>query len=181
MLVTENDKFLPPFPDGLIVNEGLGANVTFVKGKTYRFRFISFAAFASVMLSFDSHTMKVIMNDASYVQETDADQIRISPAQRYDVLVSAGDNDRNYPFIMSLDQNRDWKNDPPEKVVWPHNATGQLVMDPSGELTEYRVHKWTPVEDSHFTPLNNEGPLEPVTQTVVLDFNFCRDENNLPR
>ena len=182
MLVTSNERFAPPFPDGLIVNEGRGANYSFVKGKTYRFRFISFAAFASVMVHFDSHTMQVIMNDASYVQKKQAYQIRVSPAQRYDVLISAIDRDRrNYPFLMSLDQNRDWKNDPPAQVKWPFNVTGQLVMVPNGTFTQDVVAKWSPVEDSHFAPLNNEPALEPVSKTIVLNFEFCRDVNNLPR
>jgi len=34
MLVTSNEKFLPPFPDNLIVNEGVGAKIPIVKGKT---------------------------------------------------------------------------------------------------------------------------------------------------
>ncbi len=182
MITPSNVQFVPPFPDGIIVNEGLGASIPFVQGKTYRIRFISFAAFASTMVHFDSHTMQVIMTDASYVRQAQADQLRIGPAQRYDVLISAVDSDHgNYPFLMSLDINRDWKNNPPAQVAWPHNATGYLVMDPGGDLALDVVDSWSPVDDSTFAPLDLAPALAPVTRTVQLDFNFCRDENNLPR
>jgi len=182
MISPSNVKFQPPIPNGLIVNEGLGAKYSFVKGKTYRFRFINFAALGSVMVHFDSHTMQVIMNDASYIQKKQAYQLRISSAQRYDVLISAIDRDsRNYPFLLSLDINRDWKNDPPAQLKWPYNVTGQLVMDPNGAYTQDVVEKWAPVEDSHFAPLDNAPAFEPVSRTIVLDFDFCRDVNNFPR
>ena len=181
MLVTSNEKFLPPFPDNLIVNEGVGAKIPIVKGKTYRLRFISFAAFASVMVEIDSHNLDVIMNDATYVKKDKATQLRIAPAQRYDVLVQANGKDQNYPILFSLDMNRDWKNDPPAQIVWPHNVTGQLVQDPNGPFTELSVASWTPVEDSQFSPFDDMAVLEPVSQRVVLNFAFCRDVNNLPR
>lgn len=183
MFTTSNVQFLPPFPDGIIVNEGQGANINFVKGKTYRIRIISFSAFASAMVHFDSHTMQVIMNDASYLEQQQAYILRVTPAQRYDVLISAIDRDHgNYPFLMALDINRDWQHDPPQFVAWPHNATGYLVMDPSGDMTRQDVvSSFTPVDDSHFVPLGHEAILPDPVKTYTLDFSFCRDENNLPR
>ncbi|KAL1869993.1 hypothetical protein VTK73DRAFT_2863 [Phialemonium thermophilum] len=179
MLQPSNTLFLPRFPDGIIVNEGGSAQIPFVKGKTYRLRIISFAAFASAMLHFDSHTMQVIMNDGSYIQQAQAYQLRISPAQRYDVLISAIDRDhRNYPFLFSLDINRDFTKPDP---VWPNNFTGQLVMDSTKPFTEDVVDVWRPVDDSHFKPFDSLVQFGPVTTTVVLDFDFCFDENDYPR
>ncbi len=181
MEVTTNQQFLPPFPDGIILNEGTGAKINFVKGKTYRIRVISFAAFASAMLHFDSHTMQVIMNDAAYIQQYEAYQLRITPAQRYDFLISAIDRDNyNFPFLASLDINRDFSN--PDGLVWPHNATGYLVLDPSQPTDRTdSVDSWRPVDDSHFQPLDGQCAYGPVTKTIQLDFQFCRDNNNLPR
>ncbi len=183
MIVTSNVQFIPPFPDAVLINEGAGSNITWTVGKNYRLRIISFSAFASAMFHIDSHTMQVIMNDASYVQSAQAYQLRIAPAQRYDVIISAISRDnRNFPFLVSLDINRDFANDPPQFVAWPHNATGYLVMNPTGAFPQDVVTAWRPVDDSHFLPQDNGAILGPtVTQTVQLDFNFCRDVNNLPR
>jgi iron transport multicopper oxidase len=183
MLSPSNTNFLPPFPQGIIVNDGRDANVEFVKGKTYRFRIISFAALGSAMLHFDSHTMQVIMNDGSYVKKHQAYQLRIAPAQRYDVLISAINSDhRNYPFLVSLDVNPDFTNpNTPFPIQWPFNFTGYLIMQPGGELPQDVVEDWHPVDDSHFEPLDDAPALAPVTKTIVLDFNFCFDKNGIPR
>jgi len=184
MLEPSNTNFLPPFPDTIIANEGGSTDIPFVKGKTYRVRIISFAAFASTMVHFDSHTMQVIMNDASYIQQTQAYQLRVSPAQRFDVLISCIDRDhRNYPFLLSLDINRDFKNansQPP--VSWPHNHTGYLVMDSTADLTAVDVvSSWSPVDDSHFNAYDGAAPIGPYTNSIVLDFDFCFDKNGIPR
>ncbi|KAH8799034.1 Cupredoxin [Xylogone sp. PMI_703] len=59
MLTTANTQFLPPFPDALLLNDSNAASFNFLQGKTYKIRIISMAAFASVLLQFDSHTMRV--------------------------------------------------------------------------------------------------------------------------
>ncbi|KAL2023155.1 hypothetical protein VTK56DRAFT_3761 [Thermocarpiscus australiensis] len=182
MLVPSNTHFAPPLPDSIIVNEGLGAHINFTKGKTYRIRVINFAAFASAMMHFDSHTMKVIMNDAAYIQQEDAYMLRVAPAQRYDFLIEASDRDNgNYPFLFSLDVNRDWTNfsDP---VAWPYNYTGYLVMDSSQPLNKIDVvNEWKPADDSHFKPYDGAAAYSSYDKLIQLDFQFCFDQNGYPR
>lgn len=181
MLSPSNTQFIPPIPDSVIINEGGNGTYPFVEGKTYRFRIICVSAFASAMLHFNSHTMQVIMNDASYIQEAQAYQLRIAPGQRYDVLISAIDRDHgNYPFLVSLDINRDYTNTD-AGLVWPYNITGYLEMDPGGALPQDVVDAWRPVDDSHFLPLDDQGQLGPVGQTMTENFNFCFDKNGIPR
>ncbi|KAL5890122.1 hypothetical protein ACKVWC_005338 [Pyricularia oryzae] len=180
MLTPANDRFLPPFPDSIIVNDGQNTNFSFVKGKTYRFRMISYAAFASAMIQFDSHTMQIIAADGAYTTQTQAYQIRLSPAQRYDVLISAIDRDnRNYPILVNLDINRDYEVAP----VWTKNYTAQLVMDPAKPFTTYTVNQWRPQDDSTIKPYDVVGDaiLPPADKVITLDFTFCKDENNYPR
>jgi iron transport multicopper oxidase len=178
-----NTHFLPPFPDTIVVNDGQSTDYPFVKGKTYRIRIISFAAFASAMIQFDSHTMQTIMTDASYVQQESSYQLRVAPAQRYDVLISAIDRDRrNYPFLVSLDINRDWTNEasqPP--IAWPHNYTGYLVMDAAGPKPTYAVNKWGPDDDSKFGSFNLAPILPTANKIIQLDFEFCFDKFGIPR
>ncbi|KAK3378566.1 multicopper oxidase like protein [Podospora didyma] len=182
MLSPTNTRFAPPFPDNITVNEGLGSRVNFTKGKTYRIRMINFSALASAMIHFDSHTMSVIMNDASYIKKEDAYMLRIAPAQRYDFLISAIDRDkRNYPFLISLDYNRDYTNST-LGVRWPLNYTGYLVMDQTQPLNKVDVvNKWKPIDDSHFKNNDGSGILGPYNQLIKLDFKFCLDKNGYPR
>ena len=182
MITPSNTRFAPPLPNSLIVNEGQGSNINFTKGKTYRIRMINFSAFGSAMVHFDSHTMKVIMNDGAYIQQQDAYQLRIAPAQRYDFLLEAIDRDSgNYPFLVSLDTNRDWTNSS-QQLKWEHNYTGYLVMDQSQPLTKLDVvDKWQPVDDSHFKPYDNGDAFSSYDKLIQLDFKFCLDQNGYPR
>ena len=106
MLSPSNTQHRPPLPNSIAVNDGQGANYDFVKGKTYRFRIISFAALSSFFIHFDAHDMNVIAIDSAYVKKKKTYMLRVAPAQRYDVLVTAIERDnRNFPFLIALDRN----------------------------------------------------------------------------
>ena len=182
MLVPSNVQFRPPFPDSILVNEGQGGNINFTKGKTYRIRLINFSAFASAMIHIDSHDMNVIMTDAAYVKQEMTYMLRITPAQRYDFLISCIDRDNgNFPYLIGLDTNRDFTN-ASLGVAWNKNFTGYLVMDPSKDLTKIDVVKeWKPADDSHFKPKDGAGVWGPYNHLIELDFAFCLDSNGYPR
>ncbi|KAK4249289.1 multicopper oxidase [Corynascus novoguineensis] len=182
MLTPSNTLFQPPIPDNLTVNEGQGLRINFTKGKTYRIRMLNFAAFGAAMVHFDSHTMNIIMNDGAYIKKQDAYQLRLAPAQRYDVLLSPNDSDNgNYPFLVSLDINRDWTNSSAE-MTWPHNYTGYLVMDESQPLDRRDVvDRWQPIDDAQFQPYDGAAAYSSYQKLIKLDFNFCFDENGYPR
>ncbi|KAK7739172.1 hypothetical protein SLS53_005808 [Cytospora paraplurivora] len=180
MLSPSNTDFRPPIPDSIILNEGGRNKLYFEQGKTYRLRIISFAAFGSCMIDFDSHPLEIIMQDASYITKTEATQIRLAAGQRYDVLISAPSNSSaNYPFLFSLDFNPDYHN---PVAGWKFNATGYIVLDESEPTTSVDVvHTWDPVDDFLFTNPNDDGPLGPLATTITLDFTFCFDNYSIPR
>jgi iron transport multicopper oxidase len=182
MLQPSNTQFRPPLPDSIVINEGGSTRIPFHKGKTYRFRMISFSAFGSCLVHFQNHTMQVIMQDGSYVTRAEASQIYLSPGQRYDVLISAADTDSgNYPFLFSLDVNPDFRA-PTLPLGFPYNQTGYLVTDPSQNSTSVDVvHVWNPVDSTQFTNPAGEGPLGPVGTSIKLDVSFCFDNNSIPR
>ncbi|KAK0720635.1 Cupredoxin [Lasiosphaeris hirsuta] len=183
MLVPANTRFQPPIPDTILVNEGQGANINFVKGKKYRIRLINFAALAGAFLHFDSHTMKVIMNDAALIKEQEAYQLRVAPAQRYDFIIEAIDRDSgNYPFLVSLDVNRDFQNPALGALRFPYNFTGYLVMDNTQPLDKVDVvDVWNPVDDAHFQAYDGAAPYADYNKLIKLDFQFCFDANGYPR
>lgn len=179
-MLVPNGGFAPPFPQNAIVNDGGDGHIDFVKGKTYRIRVINFAAFAPAFLHFDSHTVTIIMTDGSYVKPETAYTLRISPAQRYDILITALDRDkRNYPFLVALDINRDYVND--AFPAWPNNFTGQLVMNKDLPFTTDVVSSFSPKDDSRLAPYDDASAWGPVTKTLTMNFAFCRDVNGIPR
>lgn len=181
MLVPTNTHVLPPFPEAILLNDASQATFKFTPGKTYKVRVISMAAFASTLLQFDSHTMRVIEVDGTYIQKHDAYQIRILPAQRYTFLLNAQPTKRrNYAFTASLDMNRDFAHDP--APVYPFNISGHLIYDSAKpDPVPYIVHEWKPVNDFTFDPLDGQGLLGNPDKTIELDFNFGFDALGIPR
>ena len=181
MLVSTNTMVLPPFPEAILLNDANQATLHFTPGKTYKILLISMAAFAATLLEFDSHTMRVIGVDGTYVDEYNAKQIRVAPAQRYTFLLNAQPtNGRNYAFLASLDMNRDFANDP--NPVYPFNITGCIVYDDTKHLPPpYVVNKWTPVDDVKFVAWDHQPLLRNPDKTITLDFNFGFDALGIPR
>jgi len=181
MLSTTNTHFLPPFPEAILLNDANSSTFHFTAGKTYKIKIISIAAFAATFLQFDSHTMRVIEVDGTYIQKHDAYQIRVAPAQRYTVLLTAQPTTRsNYAFLASLDMNRDFANDP--APVYPFNITGTIVYDAAKPSPPpYVVNKWSPVDDSTFQALDGQSLLGTPDKEITLDFNFGFDANGIPR
>lgn len=181
MLTPTNPHALPPFPESILLNDAPSQSFKFVPGKTYKIRVISMAAFASVLLEFDSHKMKIVEIDGVYIKKTKVQQIRVAPAQRYTLLLKAKKNTTtNYAFTASLDINRDFAHDP--APVFPINATGYLVYDSAKALPRpYVVHSWTPADDFSFEPLDKMGLLGSPDKTIKLDFSFGLDSLGIPR
>lgn len=184
MLATSNTHFLPPFPEALLTNDASTVSFKFQPGKTYKIKIISIAAFASTFLQFDSHTMRVIEVDGSYIEKHDAYQIRVAPAQRYTVLLNAQPTTRrNYAFLASLDMNRDFSNlnaRPPN--AYPFNITGTLIYDAAKPLpAPYVVRSWNPVNDFTFAALDRERLLGTPNVDITLNFTFGFDAKGIPR
>jgi iron transport multicopper oxidase len=181
MLSPSNVEVLPPFPEAILLNDASQVTFNFTPGKTYKILVISMAALGSTFLQFDSHTMRVIGVDGTYIDEHDAYQIRVAPAQRYTFLLNAQPtNRRNYAFLASLDINRDFAIDP--NPVYPFNITGYIIYDDTKPLPPpYVVNKWTPVNDFTFVALDHQLLWGTPDKTITLDFNFGFDALGIPR
>ncbi|CZT03169.1 related to Conidial Pigment Biosynthesis protein brown1 [Rhynchosporium graminicola] len=185
MLSKSNPRAQPPFPNALLLNETTSATFNFVTGKTYKIKMINMAAFASVFIQFDNHPMNIIEIDGSYTVKKEAYQLRLSPAQRYTVLLKAQSSTRrNYAFLASLDQNRDFSNEN-VAAVWPLNITGNIVYDYTKALAPAMVvPKWKPFDDATLEALDGQallGPREKADKEITLNFNFGLDASGIPR
>ncbi|KAL5326337.1 hypothetical protein ACEPPN_004021 [Leptodophora sp. 'Broadleaf-Isolate-01'] len=184
MLSPSNVPIRLPFPDSGLLNDTSNetANVTlkFTPGKTYKIRVINMGALAAAMLQFDSHTMKVIEIDGVYVHEHHAEQIRVSPAQRYAFLLEAKPTDgRNYAFLTSFDINKDFTKAGSD---WRLNVTGYIEYDPAKTLPAlFIVDDWDPLDDFTLVPYDNQKLLPVPDNQITLDFHSGFDDLGIPR
>lgn len=139
-------------------------------------------AFASVFFHLQGHTMQVIEVDGSYVQKAPASSIRVAPAQRYTVLVTAlPTQDKNYAFVAVADINRDFADEKAQNV-YPMNITGFIVYEDSKAYPlPYTVGKFTPVLDSELSALSTDVLLPAPTKPIELNFKFGIDGQGIPR
>lgn len=184
MILPNNTNFQPPRPDSVIVNEGGDGHIHVKAKTTYRVRIINFSALTAAFVVFNALQMRIIMIDGSYVKMQAANQIRILPAQRYDVLLSIGDSSKqNYPYLVALDTNPDHTEaNPIAPIVYETNFTGQIVADEKGNLKgESVVETFYPHDDTTLLPHDSEPAYGPVTRQWILNFDYCTDENGYPR
>ncbi|KAI1389462.1 putative ferroxidase [Hypoxylon trugodes] len=184
MINPNNTDFAPPLPNATLVNDGGNSHISVKAGRTYRIRFINWSAMFSTFVYFPDFDMDVIMIDASYVKRQAAKQLRISAAQRFDVLVTVPDDaDKNYPYLVVLDVNQDFAAaEPVRPILYPFNVTGYLVTNDDKDKNEtIVVDKFEPFDDTTFAPHDDEGVYGPVDKQWVLNFDYCFDVNGYPR
>ncbi|GAW17003.1 hypothetical protein ANO14919_064520 [Xylariales sp. No.14919] len=184
MLQPNNTNFEPPRPESALVNEGSNGHIPIEPGKTYRIRIINFSALTAAFVVFNALQMHIIMVDGTYARKEAANQLRILAAQRYDVLITIGDNGlQNYPFLIALDTNADYTaKDASPSIAYRTNFTGQLVNDPKGNLKgKSVVEEFFPQDDSLLIPFDEQPAFGPVVKQWVLNFDYCKDANGYPR
>ncbi|KAI8953476.1 Cupredoxin [Xylaria longipes] len=183
-LQPNNTKFQPPRPNGVLVNEGSDGLIPVEPDKTYRIRVINFSALTAAFVAFNALQMQIIMIDATYVQKSAANQLRVLAAQRYDVLVTVGSSSKqNYPYLIALDTNPDYtvENASPP-IAFYHNFTGQLINDFNGNIHgRSAVEQFYPQDDTLLLPFDNQAAFGPVAKQWVLNFDYCKDANGYPR
>lgn len=181
MLSPSNPGGAPPRVDSALIDDSASpATLNFEPGKTYKIRVINMAALASAMLQFDSHTMKIIEIDGVYTSLHDAQQIRVSPAQRYTFLLTAEPTQtRNYAFLMSLDINRDYT---APGATYNLNVTGQIVYDSTKEPAPLlSVMSWDPIDDTTLSPLDLQLALPIVNDVLTMNVTMGSDNQGIPR
>lgn len=94
-----------PVPNSALMNDTQNLSIPVKPGKTYMFRIVNMAAFAAQYLLFEGHTMRIVEVDGIYTEPAETDQIYITAAQRYSVLITTkNDTSTNFPIVGSMDQ-----------------------------------------------------------------------------
>ncbi|KAH9948017.1 Fet3 protein [Amylocystis lapponica] len=171
----QNSTYLGPIagssPDPVTGAVGFNENATlpFEPGKTYRLRIVNVGGFAGFYFWIDGHEMRIIEVDGTDVEEYTLDQLGITVAQRYSVLVTAlNDTSANYAIHADMDTSM-FDTVPP--TLNP-NVTSSITYNHSAPITDYGgADAFLDVDDTAIVPLV-AVPVYPSTQTIALEFEF---------
>ena len=131
MFDTSNVAVRPPVPDAVLVNDAQNDRYNIEPGKKYKFRIINMSALAGAAVWIDSHKLKVVEIDGVYTEPTEAEQLYITPGQRYSVVVEGKkDAKENYAVGVVLDITPEVLKPIPQ-VNFPLNGTAVLEYDDS--------------------------------------------------
>ena len=167
---TANPNGFEPVPYSALFNDAQNIQFAITPGKTYFVRIISMAAFAATYVSFDQHQMTIIETDGIYTKPTVANQIYVTAAQRYGVLITAkSTSTQNYAFIGSFDLNM--FNYLPSYLN--PNVTGYLVYNNKVKLPPpLTLTTFNPIDDFTIQPENQQRLFPQPDKTVTLAFEF---------
>ncbi|RAO71451.1 uncharacterized protein BHQ10_007463 [Talaromyces amestolkiae] len=164
-----------PIPQSFLFNESISQSYPVQAGKTYLIRLINTAAFVGQYFWIEDHTMRIVEIDGIYVDETEADSLYLSVAQRYSVLVTMKNStDRNYGMVMVADSSL-LDTIPSDLLL---NQTNWLEYNASAPHDEVNITvsdstEIYPFDDIQLVPYDRvplyENPTKTIEVTVVME------------
>lgn len=156
-----------PVPQAALLNDTQDLKVSVQPEKTYLFRLVNMAAFASQYLWFEDHDMQIVEVDGVYTTPAQASMLYLTAGQRYSVLVKTKESAKNnFAIVGSMDA--DLFDDIPDDLNM--NVTGWLVYDEKKDLPAPKlIDDFDPFDDFALVPYDQEQRLDHVDYSITLN------------
>ncbi|ODV84388.1 hypothetical protein CANARDRAFT_29246 [[Candida] arabinofermentans NRRL YB-2248] len=158
-----------PIPQNLLMNNTMNNTWHVKPDTTYLMRIINIGGFVSQYLYMEDHNFTVVGVDGINVHPNVTNEIYITVAQRYDVLITTkSETDRNYAFMQKFDD--DMLDTIPSDLLL--NATSYIVYDDDAELPgEYYIDDYYTgfLDDFYLLPLEEEETLDSYDYQITVD------------
>ncbi|KAK5018444.1 hypothetical protein LTR16_002153 [Cryomyces antarcticus] len=168
-----NHNGAEPIPKGALMQDTQNPTISVKPNKTYLIRIINMGAFAGQFISIDGHQMTIVEVDGVYTVPQKTDQIYITAAQRYSVLISTkSDASQNFAIRAAMDEEMF---DTVPADLNP-NVYGYLVYDAKKPLpTPTPLTTFAAFDDFKLVPQDQQGLLSKVDHQILMDFDFIND------
>jgi iron transport multicopper oxidase len=166
-LSVTNPTGAEPVPNSALMNDTQNLQIKVEPGKTYLIRFINMAAFAAQYVWIEDHQFRVVEVDGIWTEESEADLLYVSAAQRYSVLVTTkNDASRNFAINGAMDQ--DLFDKVPEALN--PNVTSFLVYNSSAPMpSPTYLDEFDYFDDHTLVPYDRQPLLEDPDYSFKLD------------
>lgn len=166
-LSTTNPTGVEPIPDSALMyfahtpNIAGGASwlpgmndntsIPVTPGKTYRLRIINMSSLAMFHFWIDGHQMRIIEADGVDTQEYPIDEVVLSVAQRYSVLVTAND-DASENFKIHANMDPDMFDTVPDTLQLNITSTFEYSTDANTPVAEEETRDYAMFDDTVLVP-----------------------------
>lgn len=143
-------------------------------GETYLIRFINIGGFVGSYVKIDNHKLTIVEIDGIYVEPKEVDELYLTVAQRYAVLVTMkSSTDTNYAISATLDTAM-FDHIP----AWANpDVFGYLVYNSEKPLPKPTpLRTYDVIDDTTLEPKDGMGALAKVDHQIVISMDFDSDD-----
>ncbi|TKA51718.1 hypothetical protein B0A49_08949 [Cryomyces minteri] len=168
-----NHNGAEPIPKGALMQDTQNPKISVKPNKKYLIRIINMSAFAGQFISIDGHQMTIVEVDGVYTVPQKTNQIYITAAQRYSVLISTkSDASQNFAIRAAMDEEM-FDTIPADLNL---NVYGFLVYDSKKPLpTPTPLTTFAAFDDFALVPQDRQRLLSKVDHQILMDFDFIND------
>jgi iron transport multicopper oxidase len=152
------------------------AQFTVKPKKIYLVHFINMGSFVGSVTKIDGHKMTIVEIDGVYTAPQDVDELYLTVAQRYSVLITTkSDTSKNFLISNTLDTSMfdhipDWAKP---------DVYGFLVYDSKKPLPAVKpLRDFNVFDDFQLIPRDRQKALTNVDQQIILTMDFERAPDN---
>jgi iron transport multicopper oxidase len=152
------------------------AQFTVKPKKIYLVHFINMGSFVGSFTKIDGHKMTIVEIDGVYTAPQDVDELYLTVAQRYSVLITTkSDTSKNFLISNTLDTSMfdhipDWAKP---------DVYGFLVYDSKKPLPAVKpLRDFSVFDDFQLIPRDRQKALTNVDQQIILTMDFERAPDN---
>ncbi|KAK0215678.1 Fet3 protein [Armillaria fumosa] len=142
-----------PAPVTSAVGFNENATLPFEAGKTYRLRILNTGAFSMFYFWIDGHEMRIIEVDGTDIEESPADLLSITVAQRYSVLVTARNDTNVSNWAIHANMDTTMFDTVPDSLN--PNITSSITYSSSASITDLGfIDAYADLNDTALVPVD---------------------------
>jgi iron transport multicopper oxidase len=170
----EDDGGPEPIPNSALMQDTQNPQITVQPNKTYLIHVINIGSFVGSYLTLDRHEMTIVAVDGVYTEPQQANEIYITVAQRYSVLITTkNDANENFAILNTLDTGMfdsipSWAN-PDVYGYLVYNS--QQPLPPVTPLRDYDAY-----DDFNLVPNDHQEAFSNVDHQIMITMDFDDDD-----
>lgn len=170
----EDDGGSEPIPNSALMQDTQNPKITVLPGKTYLIHVINIGTFVGSYLTIEGHEMTIVEVDGVYTQPQKVNELYITVAQRYSVLITTkADTSQNFAILSTLDTGM-FDHVPP----WANpDVYGYLVYDSKNPLPPVSpLRTYDVFDDFNLIPEDCTTAFTNVDRQIMITMDFENDD-----